>query len=1047
MPHPFPSLGQSVSFPAIDREILDFWSKDKTFEASVDHRPGQAAGGQDFVFYDGPPFANGLPHYGHLLTGYVKDLIPRYRTMKGCRVERRFGWDTHGLPAELQAEKELGISGRRAILKFGMADFNAHCRRSVLRFTDEWRDYVTRQARWVDFDNAYKTLDRSYMESVLWAFKTLYDKGLIYKDYRVVPYSWAVESPLSNFETRLDNFYRMRRDPAVTVALELEEPASGGPTHIAIWTTTPWTLPSNLAVAAGANIDYALVEDAQGRRIALSANAWPSYQKQMKDAQIVGRMKGRAFQGMRYKPPFDYFAGMANAHKVMLADFVEDGEGTGFVHLAPGFGEDDLNVCRAAGIDVVVPVDQAGRFTAEIADYEGLQVFEANKSIIERLKQDGVLIKNEAYDHNYPHCWRTDQPLIYKAVDSWYLKVSAFKDRMVELNQDIRWIPEHIRDGLFGNWLEGARDWNISRSRFWGTPIPVWVSDNPDHPRIDVYGSIEQLERDFGVEVEDLHRPFIDDLTRPNPDDPTGQSTMRRVEDVFDCWFESGAMPFAAQHYPFENKDWFDGHFPGDFIVEYVAQTRGWFYTLMVLGTALFDRAPFKTCMCHGVVLDENRQKLSKRLRNYPDPLEVFDRYGSDALRWYLMASPVLSGGDLLIDKEGRGIAQAQREAILPLTNAYTFFQLYANIDRAEPELVGEASALLDRYILAKLAAFIDLVDAALADYRIADACREAARFMDVLNNWYIRRSRDRFWATEDSAGKQEAFNTLYTVLVTVCQVLAPLAPIVTEKLYRALTGARSVHLTDWPDSRRFSRNEALLQAMDLVRDACSATLAVRERARLRVRLPLKTLRVVHEAAGALAPYADLIADEVNVREVRVSSDLSAFGRQEVKVNPQIGRRLGKAMKDVLSAARDGRFDEADGGALIIAGERIEAGEYEMRLVSEAGDAAEPFGGKGAVVLDLSVDADQEREGLARDLIRAIQTARKDADLDVTDRIALTLEAPQPVADAVEAHKDLIMAETLSTTLSLGPASAQTAELQGHMVGLSLQVAEPAPTS
>ena len=1035
----FPKAPAPADLPRVDREILAFWKADGTFQASIDARPEA----DQFVFYDGPPFANGLPHYGHLLTGFAKDVIPRYQTMKGKRVERRFGWDTHGLPAELAAEKALGISGRKAVLDMGIDVFNAAARAEVMKYASEWEEYVTRQARWVDFKNDYKTLDIGFMESCLWAFKQLWDKGLVYRDYRVVPYSWAVESPLSNFETRLDNSYRNRTDPAVTVRFPIKEgqgPLSGA--SVLIWTTTPWTLPSNLACAAGADIEYAIMEGA-GERLILSANALEKYKKQLDGYEQTGTVAGAALKGLKYTPPFDYFRGRENAHQILNADFVTDEDGTGIVHLAPGFGEDDLNACRAAGIAVVVPVDQAGRYTAEIADYEGLLVFEANTPIIRRLKDGGRLFRHDTYDHNYPHCWRTDEPLIYKAVDSWYLKVSAFRERMVELNQEINWAPAHVKDGIFGNWLAGAQDWNISRSRFWGTPIPVWVSDDPKYPRIDVYGSIAELERDFGVKVTDLHRPFIDRLTRPNPDDPTGQSMMVRVEDVFDVWFDSGSMPYAQVHYPFENKTWFEQNFPADFIVEYVAQTRGWFYTLMVLSTMLFDRPPFKNAICHGVVLDENRQKLSKRLRNYPDPLGFFDEYGSDVMRWFLISSPVLTGGDLLVPKEGREIASVQREAIAPLMNACAFFSLYANLETRAPQIIRDASDPLDRYILTKTGELAGRVGAALDAFDIPRACRETVGYFDALTNWYIRRSRARFWGAEDEASKAAAFDTLYTVLVMACRICAPLLPIVTETIYKGLTGERSVHLADWPSADEFPQDHALVRAMDLVRDAASAALAVRERARLRVRLPLKTLTLVHADSAMLEPYAALLADEVNVRSVAVSTDLDAYGQVQLKPDPRIGKRLGGKMKEVMAAAREGRFVLNEDGAAEVAGERLESGEFVLAMIAADGSAAEPFAGTGAIVLDISVDEDQEREGLARDLVRAIQTARKEAGLDVSDRIALGIEGGPMVRAALDAHGAFIQAETLALSLvpAAGPGARSEADIGGETVIISVEKA------
>ncbi len=947
----------------------------------------------------------------------MKDVIPRYQTMQGKRVERRFGWDTHGLPAELAAEKEIGVSGRKAVLDLGIDKFNDACRTAVLRYTEDWEEYIRRSARWVDMENDYKTLDVSFMESCIWAFKQLYDKGLVYKDYRVVPYSWAVESPLSNFETRLDNSYRMRTDPAVTVAFPLTD-GTGllADARVLIWTTTPWTLPSNLAIAVGEDITYAVMGNGSDKLV-LSANGLEKYKKELDGYEKLGEVKGTELKGLHYTPPFDYFITQENAFQVLSGDFVVDEDGTAIVHMAPGFGEDDLRACKEAGIGVVVPVDHTGKYTSAIPDYEGMLVFDANKPITQRLKDEGKLIRHDTIDHNYPHCWRTDEPLIYKAVESWYLEVSKFRERMVELNQQIDWTPSHVKDGLFGNWLANAQDWNISRSRFWGTPIPVWVSDNPNYPRVDVYGSIAELQADFGTEVTDLHRPYVDDLVRPNPDDPSGKSMMRRVEDVFDCWFESGSMPYAAVHYPFENKDWFETNFPADFIVEYVAQTRGWFYTLMVLGTMLFDSPPFKSAICHGVVLDENRQKLSKRLRNYPDPLEFFDDYGSDVMRWFLISSPVLTGGDLLVPKEGREVAAVQREAIAPLLNAYAFFSLYANLETRTPQLVTGADDALDKYILTKTGELAAVVAERLDAYDVPGACRETKAFMDALTNWYIRRSRARFWGSEDAQAQAAAFDTLYTVLVRVSQIVAPLMPIVAEKLYKSLTGERSVHLTTWPTADLFPQDHDMVAAMDRVREACSATLAVRERFRLRVRLPLKSLVVAHPEAMSLQPYAGLIADEVNVRDVIFAEDLANYGELQMKVNPVIGRRLGAKMKDVMMASRQGEFTLNDDGTAVVAGETLGEGDFEMRLESAEGTAAEPFDKIGAAVLDVSVDADQESEGLARDLIRAVQTARKEADLDVSDRIVLGVEGDDAVASAIAAHGEMIKSETLAVEL------------------------------
>ena len=644
------------SFPELEEKVLDFWARDRTFEASVQGRAAGDHGSNEFVFYDGPPFANGLPHYGHLLTGYVKDLVPRYMTMLGKRVERRFGWDCHGLPAEVEVEKQLGIVHKNEIEALGVARFNDACRASVLRYTKDWETYVTRQARWVDFKNDYKTLDLPYMESVMWAIKMLWDKGLIYQGFRVLWYCWRCETPLSSTETKMDDVYRDRQDPAVTVALRLKssKPALAG-VEALVWTTTPWTLPSNLAAAVHPDVSYVVVQAAKGRRFLLAEERLGAYAAELGDSpDVQARLTGSELLGTRYEPPFAFFAGkQPNAHQILAADYVTTEDGTGIVHIAPAYGEEDKVVTDAAGIEVVTPVNARGEFDEQVPPYQGMHVFEANKAIIRDLKASGALVRHDTYQHSYPHCWRCESPLIQRAVSSWFVAVTKFRDRMVALNRSIEWVPEHLRDGQFGKWLENARDWTISRNRYWGSPIPVWVSDDPRFPRTDVYGSLAELEKDFGVRPSDLHRPGIDALTRPNPDDPSGKSTMRRVPEVLDCWFESGSMPFAQAHYPFENKAWFDHHYPGDFIVEYNGQTRGWFYTLHVLATVLFDRPAFRTCVAHGIVLGDDGQKMSKSRRNYPDVREVFDRDGSDAMRWFLMSSAILRGSDLIVNETG----------------------------------------------------------------------------------------------------------------------------------------------------------------------------------------------------------------------------------------------------------------------------------------------------------------------------------------------------------------------------------------------------------
>jgi isoleucyl-tRNA synthetase len=1008
------------SFPELEEGVLAYWAANDTFRTSVAQRPADGA----FVFYDGPPFANGLPHYGHLITGYVKDLVPRFRTMQGRLVERRFGWDCHGLPAEVEAERLLGISGKAGILAMGIGTFNDTCRESVLRYTREWRDYVTRQARWVDFDNDYKTLDISYMESVMWAFKQLWDSGLIYEGFKVLPYCWRCETPLSNHELRMDeDTYRDRQDPSVTVRFKLETGE-----WLLAWTTTPWTLPSNEAVAVGADISYTVLEK-DGERYILARDRQAAYERELEGAAIVGSLTGSDLAGRRYQPLFSYLDdaekfGTQDAFRVILSDEVTTEDGTGAVHMAPAYGEADAVACNAAGIPTVLTVDEHARFTSVVPDFEGQHVFDANPGIAAKLRDHGSLLRKETYTHSYPHCWRCRNPLIYKAVSSWFVEVTKFRDRMVELNEQITWVPAHVKHGQFGKWLENARDWSISRNRFWGSPIPVWQSDDPNYPRTDVYGSLDELERDFGVRPDDLHRPAIDDLTRPNPDDPTGRSTMRRVPEVLDCWFESGSMPFAQVHYPFENTDWFESHYPGDFIVEYTPQTRGWFYTLHVLGTALFDRPAFLDCVCHGIVLGSDGQKMSKSLRNYPDVNEVFDTFGSDAMRWLLMASPILRGGDIAVSEPG--VRDAVRQAILPLWNSYYFFALYANAESYQASASMSSGHVLDRYILAKTRRAVTEMEQLLDVYNVGAACQSLRDFLEVLTNWYIRRSRDRFWA-----GEPAALDTLWTVLEATCRAAAPLLPLTTEAIWRGLTGGDSVHLDDWPDLSGWPDDDDLAAVMDLVRGACSTALGLRKARGLRVRLPLARLTIAHPDAEALAPYTGLIADEVNVKQVELRTEPATLGTFELTVNPRaLGPRIGAKVQEVIRAVKSGNVQRS-GDSVSAAGIELQPGEFDVRLVAADPDSTAALpGGAGLVALDTAVTPELAAEGTVRDVVRVVQQARRDAGLAVSDRIRLTLGADGAVADAIRAHTAFIANETLAVDVAVVPLAEAHAPAQ-----------------
>ncbi|MFC0581186.1 isoleucine--tRNA ligase [Micrococcoides hystricis] len=1089
--NPDGTVPASPRFPEIEKLILKYWDEDQTFQASIDNRPAHNDDGtqNEFVFYDGPPFANGLPHYGHLLTGYVKDIVARYQTQIGHKTERRFGWDTHGLPAELEAMKQLGMTDKQQIEAMGIDKFNDACRTSVMEYADEWQDYVTRQARWVDFENDYKTLNVEFMESVIWAFKNLHDKDLTYKGFRVLPYCWRDETPLSNHELRMDDdVYKDRQDTTVTVGFPILETdhklaAELAGTQVLAWTTTPWTLPTNQALAVHPEEEYVVVPlgpagSKTGLRgpvllakALLGAHAKDlgyTDEKETKttaavaaDRATVATFTGAELAGLRYQPLWDYFTdveqwGTENAWQIVADDYVTTADGTGVVHQAPAYGEDDQRVCEAHGIRVLLSVDDGANFLPHIFNHGplaaigGKQVFDANIDIVRVLRETDRLVNESSYVHSYPHCWRCRTPLIYRAITSWYVKVTDFKDRMLELNEQINWIPANVKHGQFGKWLENARDWSISRNRYWGSPIPVWESDNPEYPRREVYGSLAELEEAFGrlpVNAEgevDLHRPWIDELVRPNPDDPTGKSMMRRVEDVLDVWFDSGSMPYAQVHYPFENKEWFDTHNPADFIVEYIGQTRGWFYTMHVLATALFDRPAFTNVISHGIVLGSDGQKMSKSLRNYPDVNEVFDRDGSDAMRWFLMASSILRGGNLIVTEEG--IREGVRQVLLPLWNVWHFFTLYTNAAKKFPggydaQLRYSSTDPLDQYLLAATGQLIRDVKQAMDDYSISDATDLSRKYMDMVTNWYVRRSRQRFFA-EDT----QAFDTLYTCLEAFCRVAAPLLPLATEEIWRGLTGGRSVHLADYPDADLFPRDEHALELMETTRTICSNGSALRKAAKLRVRLPLaKMTVVVPDAAELDGHYSAIIAEELNLKSVDLQDAATTAAAdygitQQLVVNARAaGPRLGKDVQLAIRGAKSGDWSVAEDGTVTAGGLELQEGEYELstKVDESAGEASVTvLPGGGFLVLDTEVTPELAAEGLARDTIRAIANARREAGLNVDDRVSTTITGNTELIAAVEANRDLVTAETLTVELdTVVEPSAATPQVTVTKVG------------
>ena len=1009
----FKPVSNKVSFPAMEQEVLRFWETHATFQKSLDQRRGA----KEYVFYDGPPFATGLPHYGHLLAGTIKDIVPRYQAMRGHYVERRFGWDCHGLPIEALAQEQLGLSGTGAIRERGVDVFNETCRSLVLRYVAEWRKTVTRMGRWVDFDHDYKTMDLAYMESVWWVFKQLWEKGRVYKSYRIMPYSWKLTTPLSNFEA--GNNYQDVQDPAITVRLRLT--VKDKPWYLLIWTTTPWTLPANLAVCAGPDIDYVAVRDAKGGDVYVLAEARLSaYYKKPEEYEALATFKGRDLKGWTYEPMFPYCASQPGAFQVLVDDYVTTSDGTGIVHIAPAYGEDDFRVGQAAGLPPVDLLDENAAFTARVPDYAGQFCKDADKAIIRRLKDEGKLVHQSTLVHSYPFCERTDTPLIYRAIEAWYVKVEDIREKLVANNSTVHWMPESIGEKRFGNWLREAKDWNISRNRFWGSCIPVWVA--PDGESICV-GSIEELEALSGQKVTDLHKHILDKVEIRR-----GGKVFRRTPEVLDCWFESGSMPYAQMHYPFENKARFEQNFPADFIAEGLDQTRGWFYTLMVLATSLFEKSAFRNVVVNGLVLAEDGRKMSKRLKNYPDPALILETYGADALRLYMINSPVVRADDLRFSEEG--VKQCLRDVLLPWWNAYSFLVTYARIDGWEPDqAAGTApTALIDRWIMSALERLNADVMAAMDNYDLQKAVRPFVRFLDDLTKWYIRRSRRRFWKSQDDGDKQQAYATLHQVLLRLCQIAAPFTPFIAESIYANLRRPgmpESVHLCDFPQASASGRDLDLEAQMEEVIQVVELGRQVRTQYDLKIRQPLRCLRVVSRDAARLdrvKALKELVADELNVREVEFSRHESALAELKAKADfKKLGKSLGPAMKSVADQVRVLTSEQIE--ALLEGGTfEVQAGDRKLSLTADdiliertpKPGLAVASAGALVVALDTELDADLLREGLAREFVNKVQSLRKAADLDIAQRIELRYGGSAEIQEAVQVHRGYIEAETLA---------------------------------
>lgn len=1007
----YPKTEPKADFPKLEQEILAFWRKDDTFHKSLN----QTKLGHPFSFYDGPPFANNLPHWGHLGVSAVKDMVGRYQTMLGKHVVRELGWDCHGLPAESSVEKKQGRQAKDIVATDGIAAFCDMCRNDVLTYSNEWLKFIERIGRWVDGgdEKGYRTMDKNYMESVIWAMKELHNKGLLYKDYRVNPYDWKLGTVLSNSEASSE--YQDVLDDAITVWFELE---NGD--RVLAWTTTPWTLPANSALAVNPNMNYLRMQDEDGSVYVIAESRLSAYEKQFAKTTKVGELKGNELVGKKYRPLFDYYTNDETGllYQIIPAEYVSDSDGTGIVHIAPAYGEEDFWAAKNINpkFPVLLNVDDYGNFTPEVKDWAGENIFEANPKIIQHLRENGHLVKKEQYKHSYPYGPRSKEKLIYRATDSWYIDVPKIREKLIENTKKYTtWTSAGDR---FLSWIEGARPWSVSRNRFWGTPLPIWEKDG----EYKIFGSIAEMEEFFGVKIEDLHRPTLDALTKDG---------WKRITDVLDCWVESGSMPFASLHYPFENADKFEATFPADYIIEGQDQTRGWFYSLMVLATALFDKPAFKTVSVNGMVVDDNKKKMSKSLGNFVNPSEQIEKYGADAVRLFILGSNFLKAEPVGIDMEGRVFTESTKTILTPLWNAYHFFTLYANAGNITAQENTNSENALDKYILAELNELISVVGSALDEYKPDVAIKEFVRFLDVLNNWYIRRGRERFW-DED----QEAFNTLYFVLTNLCRTLAPFAPFVSDYIYKNLTNAESVHLQSFPVATNYDHK--IVEDMRRVQSVVSVGKQLREQYKLRNRLPLAKMTV---AGTNLGEYSSIIKDELNVKAIEFTSNVSDVADSFVYlITPKIGARLGGALKEIIPAVKRGDYEISD-NKMKVGQYELNSDEFENRLtVKDNVTGAALPDNTAVVVLDTEINSELVAEGLANDALRFIQDTRKTAGMDVSDRITLEYSADPALANAIEQYRQHIMAEALITEMSRGDGEYNT-EIEGYSLSISIKKA------
>ncbi len=1044
---PFEPVRPDVSLPGEEEKILAFWEKNKIFEKSVKARAtGPEA--KAYSFYDGPPFATGLPHYGHLLAGTLKDVVPRYWTMKGYSIPRRFGWDCHGLPVEYEINKSLGIKSNKDVLEMGIDKYNAACRGIVQRYSQEWKRTVKRIGRWVDMEDAYFTMSPEFMSSVWWVFKQMYDKGLIYEGYKVVPYSVGLSTALSNFEANLN--YKMVQDPALTVAF----PVKGKPNvSLLAWTTTPWTLPSNLGLAVHQDADYVRVKEKAGSHEYILAKAlWknPFGKEAEKNFEILEEMKGAALLGWKYEPLFPFFADKEKegAFKVIHSDHVTMDSGVGIVHMAPAFGEEDYAACQKNGIPLVNPVDDDGMFTSAVGPYAGRRVKDADKDLIAEIKAKGRLVKHDTLEHSYPYCWRTDTPLIYRAVSSWFVRVEKIKDQLMAANATTRWVPEHLRDGRFGNWLENARDWAISRNRFWGTPIPLWRNKEGE---IICIGSGDELAKLSGKPVTDLHMDSIDSITIPSP---TGKSPLKRVEVVLDCWFESGSMPYAQLGYPKTNQAEFERTFPADFIAEGLDQTRGWFYTLMVIGTALYGKAPFKNVVVNGLILAEDGKKMSKSLKNYPDPNEVLGRHGADALRLYMINSPVVKAEELRFNE--KHVTEVVRKILLRWWNSYAFFVNYANVDGFVPGKLDPAGSpnLLDQWILSRLNSLVRNTETEMAGYRLYNVVPHLLGFVEELTNTYIRFNRAHFWKNGMPEDKRYAFETLHHVLVDLSKIMAPFAPFLSETIFQNLRGvlpkaAESVHLEDFPHAKEELIHPELEEAVRVMDALVTLGRNHREKIKVKAKIPLLSMKIIHREKRVLEnlqKFEAYFRDELNIRKIEYAANEDDFIQITAKANFQVlGKRLGPKMKAVGAGIAGLKLADLlkleAGETLHIDGESITLVDIDLRRAPKGAQPNLSVDSLVSIEVDPTVTPEQEAEGNLRTLTRAVNQKRKFENLNLDDRIEITL--PKDVESVIAIDPEFFKGETLCTRYGFGdptPGGGNLLDLEPEEIVKQIQI-------